>query len=489
MHIPKISRKLKASAIAENASWHMRQMCQQLSQQRLKEIKLGMTDAQLSKYDLPHLITVVRNQPLDCLESLRVGWRLKPRDHRLVCKELLPLLLKKANLKKMQLILDSWLPSSMQWRFLENNSITEIDIRCTRIQRQVQSDPRHNTSFRKFQFQITPAHHGHHHKHHQSSSRRHHHHHDNLQDDDAAVCDDNIIQIIPFLPTAADSLRLNDCDIEVEHMGQLIRDLRKRAKVQTPITKLSLRNNRHLDCKSNWIKQIFHKLPELESFDISLCDLDDKDGLVLADAIANLPADSRLNSISIAGNFQISDAVPAIARACAESGKIRQLECSFCDVQNKNLCTTLNLLAEAPSQCVLRSFVSRGSRIHDEVPLVNCIRNNKSLKSLVLNNPKETSPLPKKAVLAVAEAMEANYNLTQFLIDCELQYRKFLKPMHYWLKLNRCGRNVVVNDPLARTEGLPWQTVVVRAATDQDPNVLHWFLRNGLQLKEYRHDC
>eukprot|EP00538_Stauroneis_constricta_P000682 CAMPEP_0119545852 /NCGR_PEP_ID=MMETSP1352-20130426/483_1 /TAXON_ID=265584 /ORGANISM="Stauroneis constricta, Strain CCMP1120" /LENGTH=528 /DNA_ID=CAMNT_0007590463 /DNA_START=426 /DNA_END=2012 /DNA_ORIENTATION=- len=512
--MPKISLKQKDSLAADHASFYIRSLCNQIAAGTLKELTLGMEDEHLGKYDVLHLVSVIRKHPLRSLESLRIGWMLKSRDHRLVCKELLPMILRKADLKKLQLIMSSWVPESMLWRFLENQSLQEIEIQATRVQRKAQSDPRHNHSVRKYQFSLSSyrdshshrdghrdkhEQHSHHstsnssastgnphgalqqHNPHNSNSNAHANHHMLWPEED--VPDDNIAQIVPFLSGSVHTLFLKDCDILDDHMEQLISDLHMRARAHTPITNLSLRNNRRLTLTSSWINQIFHSLPELEFLDISLCDLDEDDGQALAAAIAAIPQDSNLKSVNVAGNYRMAESVPSIIKACVESGKLCQFDSSFCDVQNHNLSRTLNTLAFAPSQCVMKSFVSQGSRVHDATSLVNCIRHNTTLRSLVLNHRKETQPLSKQAVIDVSAAMEHNHSLVQLLVDCELQYRKYQQPMKYYLELNRCGRRVLACDEHTNEDGLPWQCMVLDAATSKDPNVLHWFLRNGLELK------
>jgi hypothetical protein len=250
-------------------------------------------------------------------------------------------------------------------------------------------------------------------------------------------------------------------------------------------------------------------LPCIRSLDLSLCDLDPHDGYWICRAIeqhcpcaaaAVTPATAtnkdennhinnngknirktssssrtnhHLQRLSLAGNYRMSEAIPKLVRLAAL--RLIELDCSFCDVQGKRQHEVFNILATTP-HCTLKSFIMRGTRVNDVTELVNCLRCNISLRQLILDHPREPFPISFSAMERVLEAVKLNYSICVLRLDtyrCE----GILQDMEFWLELNRCGRQILLQENDQRTKS--WSTVLGEAARNDDVNVLYWILKHG----------
>jgi hypothetical protein len=441
MHMPKLSLKHKlpkntvdGSHKHHHVSSRIQDLCNQLSNNTLTEFELGLTDNELhSKRDLSCLLKVVQGSDCRSIKSISIGWRLHRRDLSIVLSQLLPLILSKSKLQKLQLVLDSWVPESTLWRLLDSTTLTELVVGATRIKTRCVSDPRDDCQQKEI------------------------------------YQDDSIINIIHFLGASVKSLALVNCELCDDHVNQLLEALQQRVY---PIQHLSLRHNRAL-MMSDWTHRIFQSLPQLRSLNVSLCDLDPADGHLLAQALRNAPSNSNLERLSVAGNYRMTIAIPELVDAA--STRLQQLDCSFCDVQDRILSQVFEILATT-SNCTLQSFICQASRVMDSTALVNCIQHNKSLRSLVLNHPKEPYSLSEETLQAICGAMPYNYTLEQLIVDCK--NAKSIEPFEVWFALNRCGRRLVHQ---GFSSNLQWGSVLEKAAAMDDPNILYWLVQNGAE--------
>ena len=223
-------------------------------------------------------------------------------------------------------------------------------------------------------------------------------------------------------------------------------------------------------------------LPCIKKLDLSLCDLDSHDGVMIAKAMdkhLRCGAESfvsnnnhRLRQLSLAGNYRMTESIPDIVRLA--SSRLVELDCSFCDVQNKYQGQVFSVLAKAPG-CTLHSFSMQGTRITAIDELVNCIHQNTSLRRLLLNHPREPSFVGYSSLKRVAEALADNYHICVLKLD-SYKCEKLWEEMEFWFQLNRCGRRVMLQDN-ERAAG--WSTILETAANNEDPNVMYWMLKHG----------
>jgi hypothetical protein len=303
----------------------------------------------------------------------------------------------------------------------------------------------------------------------------------------------NIICMVPYMSTNIQTLKLVDCGIHQGHIPELCQHLRRRRHLQY----LSLRQNRNLDGDFTPLFQ----LPYVRVIDLSLCDLDRHDGDEIKRALANAQTICSASSISgkesttattstigqkqqrrlqlqkliLAGNYRLSASVPALVEVAAD--RLVELDCSFCDVQGKLQNQVFTTLAET-NGCTLRSFYMQGTRIVEMKGLVNCIKNNSSLRRLVIDHPREPFPIQTSGVEQIAKALEWNYYLQDLKVDTLKRLpTRVQKDMDFWLTLNQCGRAAVLDE----TEiNKPWAIILAEAAKkDDDPTLLYWLLKHG----------
>jgi hypothetical protein len=425
-----------------------------LAHNALAEFKLGFDENEIrSKREVQKLIKIIEDQYLhtlaidkfSCLESIRIGWRLPRYALQPILQQVIPLLLQKpVKVQHLQLILDAWIPQSTLKRLVSWHTLETLDLRSTRVRTRALSDPRHNRG--------------------------------SVEHCDSFIVEDNILVIVPYISQSVKTLKLVDCDLRTYHIPQLAKLLRKRRKLRS----LSLRHNRELDIDGSWDDLM--SMPCLESLDISICDLDPADGFHFAAALANNKNQS-LQRLSVAGNYRMSTSIPKLIQvACT---RLVELDCSFCDVNNKIQKQVFELLATQPN-CTLRSLKIQGIRVNNADALAECIRHNTSLERLILDHPREPFPVDLSVFERLSKALQYNYYLQILRLDTMApqylapQDRQAIQQMQFWLQLNRCGRSLLLQDggpPTLKS----WPTVLAQAASLGDINVLFWLLKNGAE--------
>jgi hypothetical protein len=420
----------------------LKNICVKLDKNTLTELKIGFEEDEFhSKRDVRQLLKVCKNEYLhkvsidrySPLRSIRVGWRLPSYVLRIFLEQVLPLLLSTPYVKHLQLCLDTWVPESTLKKIVNLNKLESLDLRSMRIQIRCVSDPRDNRG----RFSVPSS----------------------------SGTDDSILRILPHLSKSITSLGLIDCDLTTPDIPILAEALKNHH-----LTQLSLRLNRRLEGGWNHLLNM-----GLQSLDLSLCDFDSHVGFDLARAMEkSFAGGSRLDKLSVAGNYRIAPAVPQLVQVAAT--QLMHFNCSFCDVQNKLQHDVFDILATAP-HCTLRSFHMQAIRVQDASSLIKCVQLNRSLQSLVISNSKETFPLSREDLKLLNQAMPLNYHLGQFQFDCERQHWKYRDSLQFWLQLNKCGRRLLWND----SKGLSWSMVLARAAQLPDKEVLQWLVLNGVE--------
>eukprot|EP00535_Pseudo-nitzschia_heimii_P012081 CAMPEP_0197194664 /NCGR_PEP_ID=MMETSP1423-20130617/29658_1 /TAXON_ID=476441 /ORGANISM="Pseudo-nitzschia heimii, Strain UNC1101" /LENGTH=412 /DNA_ID=CAMNT_0042648121 /DNA_START=342 /DNA_END=1580 /DNA_ORIENTATION=- len=290
----------------------------------------------------------------------------------------------------------------------------------------------------------------------------------------------NIINIIPYLSSGIKTLKFMSCGINKYHIPILCENIHRRMH---GLEKLSLRQNFSLDGGYHYL----FALGGIRSLDLSLCDLDETDGYCVAHAIKKCENDN-LQQLNLAGNYRLSMSVPDIVRAGAT--KLLHMDCSFCGVNMKSHQEVFEILAEKPThsqsispsfqsgkKCTLQSFRMQGIVLYDVKGLIKCIRNNHSLRSLVVNHPHETRSISLESMQEVVEALRSNYSLQVLKFDIiPSQCLGMLKEFDFWLRLNRCGRRLL----LQTNEVIDsWTNIIALAAKSNDHNVVFWLLKHG----------
>jgi len=119
--------------------------------------------------------------------------------------------------------------------------------------------------------------------------------------------------------------------------------------------------------------------------------------------------------------------------------------------------------------------------IKNITPLVNCIENNTSIERLILNHPREPFSLSMESLDRLLVAIKKNYYLKVFKVDRTWdQDPKVIEEMEYWMKLNQCGRSILLYD---ETKYLP--RVLANIASLHDIDTFYCFLRNGAEQFDY----
>lgn len=495
----------------------VRQICEKLADDKIMELAIGWAKESefQSKKDVAFLVKAIK--PATKIQSVKIGWRLSRLGRKAVVHDILPILLSKPTLKSLQFIPDTWISEQSLISIVSRNSLVQLDIRATRVTpgRAISEPVIKPVRFRPAIFDSSssalPL----------SSSLRgrssifsqsDRSHTPGLSDesDDFAEC--SIESVIPYISQTVKTLALIDCELLHENMGDLCGHLRRRQHTPSPIKSLSLRHNRDLEFPeaSDWAALL--TLPHLETLNVSLCDLDESDGEKLAEALESIPpTNMSIRQLNIAGNYRMGASMPRIVRAACT--RLTRLDCSFCGVQNEDLSSVLDALAD-DTHATLRALVMKASRVKDVEPLLRCLRNNTTLQSLVLHHPKESSPLPADGVAALGPALERNYQMSDLRLDIERQHEKLKRPSEFWLRLNHCGRRILIQDDIcedipydydgSRYGGtttttvlldqnqriakkldqapLHWPNVLAEAARLDDKNVLFWLVHHGVHL-------
>jgi hypothetical protein len=182
----------------------------------------------------------------------------------------------------------------------------------------------------------------------------------------------------------------------------------------------------------------------------------------------------HLRKLCLNGNYRLFDAIPGLVEA--SSDRLVELDCSFCDVQGKLQTNVFRALAESPG-CTLQCFRMQGARIVNIKNLLNCINNNKSLRRLILDHPREPFPISHPQMEQISDALEFNFHLQDLKVDTLARVPKRIqKKIDFWLTLNQCGRASILNET---TNSQAWSVSLSEAAKKDDPNILFWLLKHG----------
>ena len=455
-----------------------------LEQNSLVELRLGFEGGEVrSKRDVQSLIQVIEENfhhqlslhKYSCLKSISIGWRLPNFALGPVLHSVIPALLQEpVRITHLQLILNANtpVPEECLKRILSWHSLESVDLRSTTL---------HALTTTSSRVQLTPPKQ-------QPPARRNlllkkqqRTNNSKLKKVDNEESNNwkqaNIIHIIPHISSCIKTLKLIGCGINKGHVPKLCEYIRRRLH---GLTELSLRQNFTLE---GGYADLF-SLRGIRSLDLSLCDLDQNDGYCIGRAIEKYE-NKDLKDLNLAGNYRLSASVPDIIRAGAV--KLSHMDCSFCGVNNKIQEEVFDILAKELSEsspplhnfknCTIQSLHMQGIILNDVNGLVKCIRNNSSLRSLIIDHPRETRSISLEGIQKIVAALHSNYSLEVLKFDTiPKQHSKSLKDLDFWLKLNRCGRrallmkNEIVNS---------WSTILIQAAKTNDHNVLFWMLKHG----------
>jgi len=419
-----------------------------LSHNTLTEFELGVEEAHFrSKRDVQAFLKIIREQHLpitsldkhSCLQSIRIGYRLPRFALWPILQEALPMLFQNATrVHHLQLFLDCWVPEHTMKGLVSLHTLKILDLRATRIRSLHRIDPRHCPD---------------------SSSN------------EILLIEDNILTIVPLISLTVETLKLIDCNFLPKHLKELCAMLRKRKRLpDCRLKHLSLRHNRYLE--GNW-EELF-SLSFLETMDLSICDLSETDGFSIAKVLKN---NRTCKQLSLAGNYRMAHSIPKVVQVASTT--LVELDISFCGVQNEDLQQVFDILATSPN-CTIRSLRMQGSRIRDKDPLVRCLRQNKSLMSMILNNPRERFPVESHDLEEILDSVKCNYYLQTFKVDVMASDRARLEGIEFWLNLNRCGRCILLqSNSDDKYIFKSWSMVLQRAATLKDTNIMFWLLKHG----------
>jgi hypothetical protein len=458
-----------------------------LEQNSLVELRLGFEEGEFrSKRDVQSLIQVIEEKfhhqlslhKYSCLKSICIGWRLPNFALGPVLQSVIPALLQEpVRITHLQLILNDNppIPEGCLRRILSWHSLESLDLRSitlsvlsTTSSRVQLTPPKQQPAARRnllLKNQLRT---------HNSKSKK-------VDSEESNTWKQtNIINILPHISSSIKTLKLMACGINKHHIPKLCEYIRRRLY---GLKKLSLRQNFTLD---GGYRDLF-SLRGIRSLDLSLCDLDENDGYCIGRAIEKYENED-LEQLSLAGNYRLSASVPDIIRAGAV--KLSHMDCSFCGVNNKTQEEVFDILAEEPSQltssppplhncknCTIQSFRMQGIILNDVKGLIKCIRNNCSLRSLVIDHPREIRSISLEGIQKIVAALHSNYSLEVLKFDTiPKQCSGSLENLDFWLKLNRCGRRAL----LQTNEGVnSWSTILIQAAKSNDHNILFWMLKHG----------
>ena len=471
---------------------HLQVIKAKLAQNSLVELRLGFEEGEFrSKRDIQSLIKVIKEKfhhrlSLDkhsCLKSICIGWRLPSFALGPVLQSVIPEFLQEpVRVTHIQLNLNNspWIPEGCLRRIVSWHSLESLDLR--NITLRVRSSPTSRMSSssssspplqqpatrRKQRVGII-------------ESRRKTTNSTNSTkeggDDSEHWKQANIVNIVPHVSSNVKSLKLMDCGINKNHIPKLCESIRRRMH---SLKKLCLRQNVALD---GGYHHLF-ELPCISSLDLSLCDLDENDGNWIGRALEKCENEDLVR-LSLAGNYRLSAAVPEVVRAAAI--KLTEVDCSFCGVNAKSQRQVFDILAEETSSspndktCTIKSFRMQGIILSDVEGLINCIRNNSSLRHLVVDHPHEVRSISSEGMHQIVAALKLNYSLELLRFDViPKQCLDILGDIEFWLKLNRCGRRAFLQ---TNGEGVKsWSTILSQGAKSNDHSILFWLLKHGLVM-------
>ena len=464
-----------------------------LAQNSLVELRLGYDEGEFrSKRDVQSLIHVLEEQFLykltldkhSCLQSINIGWKLPGFAIGPIFQQVIPMLLQEPiRITNITLVLrNTSIPESCLKRIVSWPTLETLDLRSIRVMKPLAHSERGVAATGTYASARSSPH------------AKHHHSHGSFWGGSSANVDsirnesqhqqysphswrtESIVKIVPYVSLSVKTLKLVDCGLRSFHIPELCDVIRR--KQMHSLQELSLRHNRELD---GGYSHLF-ALPCIKKLDLSLCDLDPHDGILIGKAMEKhlrCGAESytsnnnhRLRQLSLAGNYRMTESIPEIVRLA--SSRLTELDCSFCDVQNKYQSQVFTVLATTPD-CTLQSFSMQGTRVTAIDELVECIHRNTSLRRLLLNHPREPSFVGYSALMRVAEALKDNYQICTLRLD-SYKCEKLWNEMEFWFQLNKCGRRVLLQDN-ERAAG--WSTILGEAAKIEDPNVMYWLLKHG----------
>mmetsp|Transcript_3351 Transcript_3351/g.7353 ORF Transcript_3351/g.7353 Transcript_3351/m.7353 type:complete len:287 (-) Transcript_3351:553-1413(-) len=275
------------------------------------------------------------------------------------------------------------------------------------------------------------------------------------------------------------TLKLMNCGIDKQSVPVLCEFTRNRLH---RLNELCLRQNFTLD---GGYHELF-SLPRIKSLDLSLCDLDENDGFVIKQAIEK-GENKDLKELNLSGNYRLTTAVPGIIRA--GSVRLTDMDCSFCGVSNSSQQLVFDILAGAPSsssppplayerkKCTIRSLRMQGTIFKNIDGLIRCIGNNKSLRSIVIDHSHAMCKIDSESLKTLVAALQSNYYLQVLKYDTVYnQCLGGLEDIDFWLKLNRCGRRVLLQ---TNEEFDSWSYILTQGGTSNDHNIVFWLLKHG----------
>lgn len=472
---------------------NLRTIKTKLEQNSLVELRLGFEEGEFrSKRDVQSLIQVIEDKfhhqlslhKYSCLKSISIGWRLPNFALGPVLQSVIPALLQEpVRIKRLQLILNDNppIPEGCLRRILSWHSLESIDLRSITLRvlavtssRAQLTPPKQQPATRRNSLLKNQI------QHHLGIAVRTHNVKSKVGSEDLKNWERaNIIYSFPHLPHTSSNiktLKLSCCGLKKQHIPKLCEYIGRRMH---GLKGLSLRQNFTLDGGYEYL----FGLRGIRSLDLSLCDLDENDGYCIGRTIEECE-NENLKQLCLAGNYRLAGSVSEIVRAGAV--KLTHIDCSFCGVNTKTQEEVFEILAgeSSPStpleNCknfTIRSFRMQGIMLNDVEGLVKCIRNNSSLRSLVVDHPHEVRSIPLEGMPKVVAALQSNYYLEELKFDvipslCSGTFKDF----DFWLKLNRCGRRALLQ---TNKDIDSWTYILTQAAQSNDHNILHWLLKHG----------
>ena len=485
-----------------------------LAANTLVEFKVGFNTGELvSKREVRHLIRIIQNDYLkklhmdkfSMLTSIRIGWHLPSCVLGPMLNEAIPLLFQPpAKITNLQLSFDCWVPEPCLRKIVCWHTLETLELAGIRIRKRHTSDTRHNRGGKggmksnvvgggsvrgsnnaaaggggkgkSRKTSIAPM----------IGSMIHHPlmiHHGNPAErfapsseqpsSDSSSLDDSVVGLIPYVSESVETLRLVENNLQNYHIPMLCEHLQRKKNVKA----LSLRHNRDLDGYA--LPELF-LIGHIKSLDLSICELDDTDGFIIAEALKQQNSgSSQLQKLNVAGNYRMSTAIPALIQQAATS--LKAIDCSYCEVQNRCQTQVFKILAStARADCTLRSLKLQGTRMKNADALVECIMANNGIESLIFDHPREPFAIGATNARKIMAALQSNCYVHTIKFDLERFNRDILQEddAQFWLKLNKCGRSLLYEN-CASNNNLCWSKVLSNAAQMNDQEIVFWLLRHG----------
>ena len=449
-----------------------------LEQNTLVDFRLGFEEGEFrSKRDVESLIQVIYEKfhsqialhKYSCLKSISIGWRLPNFALGPVLQTVIPALLQDpVRVKHLQLVLndnppipEGCLRRIVSWHSLESLDLRSITLRIAKVPSPKTAPPKQPEAKRRKQHFAVRAH--------SAKSKR--------VEEPRSWKYGNVVELLPYVSSNITTLKLVCCGIDKRHIQKLCKNIRNRLH---GLKRLSLRQNFMLN---GGYDELF-SLRGIRSLDLSLCDLDQYDGQLVGRALQK-NENKDLQQLCLAGNYRLSSSLSEIIRAGVV--QLTHIDCSFCEVNTKTQQQVFDILAEEPSPASItqddcrRSYTIESLRMQgielNVDGLVHCIRNNSSLRSLIVNHPREERSIETDGMHKIVEALESNYSLEVLQFDViQRHHRGIVKDLNFWIKLNRCGRRVLLQ---TNQDVRSWANIVTEAARSNDHNILFWLLKHG----------